>query len=410
MLSAIKAYTPETWDGSSQETVKLSKFTAEYRQVEYELRQAFAECPSASSIIRVQNIHDYGQFLIREQLLVAESSTQYYRVRRYIQISGTYLNEVSKYNLDPRRCGLGSSLTFRKTLTNLDINKLICVVVVLTTVPHHFLRKEEEFRKENKQLEQRTKEILQKVDDIMVKKLQDFQFEDTFKFKQEAKHIPDRIDAKDLNLPKSVDEMGTRGMVHFYKAKIKTLQGDLEKLQNELKSKSEELKKSQKNHQIAAEEKEKWFLQCNLEKNCNAKLEKQIAACNAKLQVKDNENLALKKENDQLKNDLKNSCGELSATETRLKRACLEVEKHKTMLKALRQEQKETKESYTHNLKDLTVTVKQIQKHKNELLQGYKKQIQLIDNLKKQKAHVESCKVLELAENEFFKLLDWKLE
>jgi hypothetical protein len=45
----------------------------------------------------------------------------------------------------------------------------------------------------------------------------------------------------------------------------------------------------------------------------------------------------------------------------------------------------ESKESYRNNLKDLTSTVKQIQKHKNELLHGYKKQIQLIDNLKKQK-------------------------
>jgi hypothetical protein len=93
-----------------------------------------------------------------------------------------------------------------------------------------FLKKEEEFRRENKQLELKTKEILQKVDDIMVKKMQDLQLQH---FKPEMRHI----DLKDLNLPRSVDEMGAKGMVQFYKSKIKTLQDDLAKSQTELKNK-----------------------------------------------------------------------------------------------------------------------------------------------------------------------------
>ena len=91
-----------------------------------------------------------------------------------------------------------------------------------------FLKKEEEFRKENKLLELKTKELLQKVDDM--KKMQDLQLRD---FKPEMR----RLEAKDLNLPKSVDEMGTKGMLHFYKSKIKALMEDLEKTQNELKNK-----------------------------------------------------------------------------------------------------------------------------------------------------------------------------
>ncbi|KAJ3648300.1 hypothetical protein Zmor_020113 [Zophobas morio] len=264
-----------------------------------------------------------------------------------------------------------------------------------------FLKKEEEFRKENKLLELKTKELLQKVDDM--KKMQDLQLRD---FKPEMR----RLEAKDLNLPKSVDEMGTKGMLHFYKSKIKALMEDLEKTQNELKNKNEELKKIQKSHQTLSEEKEKWFLQYNVEKNTSTKLEKQIIASNSRLQLKESENISLKKELEQLKTELKNTCSELSASESRLKRALQDVEKQKISLKNLRQEEKESKDEYRKNLKDLNTTVKQIQKHKNELLQGYKKQIQLIDNLKRQKAHVESCKVLELAESEFFKLLDWKIE
>lgn len=88
-----------------------------------------------------------------------------------------------------------------------------------------FLKKEEQLRKENKQLELKTKEILQKVDD-MVHNMKDFKFEDL-----------KPIEPRELHLPKSVDEMGTKGMIHFYKSKIKTLQEDLTKAQNELKNK-----------------------------------------------------------------------------------------------------------------------------------------------------------------------------
>ncbi|XP_044264773.1 testis-expressed protein 9 [Tribolium madens] len=263
---------------------------------------------------------------------------------------------------------------------------------------HDFLRKEEELRKQNKQLEMKTKEILQKVDDI-VHNMRDFKLEDT-----------KPIEPRELHLPKSVEEMGTKGMIHFYKTKIKALQEDLIKTQNELKIKNEELKKFQREHQAVAEEKEKWFLQYNVQKNANVKQEKQISAYNSKLQLKETENVALKKENEQLRNDLKNISSELSVCENRLKRTMQELEKNRTAMNTLRQEEKETKEAFRNNIKELTATVKQIQKHKNELLQGYKKQIQLINNLKKQKDHVESCKVLELAESDFLKLLEWKLD
>jgi chromosome segregation ATPase len=48
----------------------------------------------------------------------------------------------------------------------------------------------------------------------------------------------------------------------------------------------------------------------------------------------------LRKEVEQLKNELKNSSNELNASENRLKRASQEIEKHKSLVKTLRQEEK----------------------------------------------------------------------
>lgn len=69
-------------------------------------------------------------------------------------------------------------------------------------------------------------------------------------------------------------------------------------------------------------------------------MEKQISSLNTKLQLKESENLTLKKENDQLKNDLKNISNDLGVCENRLKRTTQEVEKNKAAIKILKQEDK----------------------------------------------------------------------
>lgn len=91
-----------------------------------------------------------------------------------------------------------------------------------------FLKKEQEFRKTNEQLEEKNKELMRKVDDILIKKLPDIQRRD---------FAISNISAKELNLPKSVDEMGPKAMLHFYKTKLKTLQNDFDKTQQQLTQK-----------------------------------------------------------------------------------------------------------------------------------------------------------------------------
>lgn len=45
------------------------------------------------------------------------------------------------------------------------------------------------------------------------------------------------IDGPIKDVPESVNEMGFKGMSHFYKAKLKKLQEDFDKLQSEYKNK-----------------------------------------------------------------------------------------------------------------------------------------------------------------------------
>lgn len=51
--------------------------------------------------------------------------------------------------------------------------------------------------------------------------------------------------------------------------------------------------------------------------------------------------------------------------------------------------------------------IKKLRKSRMDLLKAYKQQIILIDNLQRQNVCLQKAKVLEIAEKEFLKVLDW---
>ncbi|KAJ8941703.1 hypothetical protein NQ318_023299 [Aromia moschata] len=249
------------------------------------------------------------------------------------------------------------------------------------------LIKEDEFYKENEKLEQRTKELMRKVNDVM--KIQDNLIKETLKTKTEMNNAkinnynfsanteyPKFLDSsgdcvkheENPGVPNAVDAMGRKGASHFYRAKIKSMQAENVKLYSENKKKIEDVKKLQKENQTLLEEKEKM-----------------VSALNSKLQSKDCEVASVRKEIDQVRKELKNSNMNLNSSEIRLNRAYEENEKLKESLKSVKEEEKEMKELYRKQINDLQTTVKQIEKHKLELINGFKKQLQLINILKKQK-------------------------
>ncbi|XP_075620173.1 testis-expressed protein 9 isoform X2 [Balearica regulorum gibbericeps] len=114
-----------------------------------------------------------------------------------------------------------------------------------------------------------------------------------------------------------------------------------------------------------------------------------------------------KKELENLKRVQKQAAASQSATEVRLNRALEEAERYKMELNKLKQSNKDVANQELKTIEELKTENKKLQKQKGELMTGFKKQLKLIDILKRQKMHIEAAKMLSFTEEEFMKALEW---
>ena len=92
--------------------------------------------------------------------------------------------------------------------------------------------------------------------------------------------------------------------------------------------------------------------------------------------------------------------------EAKLNRALEEVEKYKLALREAKINETGKSDGIRRDLDRLTEENKKLERQRNELLQAFKKQMKLIDVLKRQKMHIESAKLLAFTEDEFVRTLE----
>jgi len=78
----------------------------------------------------------------------------------------------------------------------------------------------------------------------------------------------------------------------------------------------------------------------------------------------------------------------------------------KLQLREARLEETSKNEQIRRDLDRLQEENKKIERQRAELLQAFKKQMKLIDVLKRQKMHIESAKLLAFTEDEFVRTLE----
>ncbi|XP_017561624.2 testis-expressed protein 9 isoform X1 [Pygocentrus nattereri] len=214
-------------------------------------------------------------------------------------------------------------------------------------------------------------------------------------------HLEDDI------MPSVGEEMSAEAQIRFLKAKLRVMQEELNRLSNECNKRDDEngvlsSKLKEVEEDRARLQRTTSVQQTQLEKH-RALAEEANKNCDGLRQ----QVTTLQKELEGMKRAQKQVASAHSATEVRLNRALEEAEKSKAQLSKLKQSNKDSANQEKQRIDALQAENKKLEKQKAELIMGFKKQLKLIDILKRQKMHFEAAKMLSFTEEEFMKALDW---
>jgi hypothetical protein len=222
--------------------------------------------------------------------------------------------------------------------------------------------------------------------------------------------IIDTTDGDTLNdglIPQSANDMSSVAQIRFLKAKLKVMQEEIDRCNNDLGKKDEENVKLAQRCKDLDEDRAKQLRISNSHQTQMEKYKKHCDDLQLKLNANEIQMNALKKENDQFKKDSKKGQIEQQQLELRLNRALEEIEKSKLQLQKTSSNSKDLNDQEKRRIEQLQSDNKRLQKQKTELIQAFKKQLKLIDILKKQKMHLEATKILQFSEEEFMNALEW---
>ncbi|CAF3178887.1 unnamed protein product [Rotaria socialis] len=207
--------------------------------------------------------------------------------------------------------------------------------------------------------------------------------------------------------PGAAKDMGSEAKIRFLKARLRVMQEELERMHTEC------VKREEENERISLKVKESdddrsrlnrvvTTLQDQLEK-----YKKLSSDTKSKLDTTEVELSSLRKEFDQTKRHTKKQQQDQTQTDTKLNRALEEAERYKQQLNKMQQSTKDINEQDKKKIEQLTNENRRLEKQRLELMNAFKRQLKLIDILKKQKLHLEASKMLQFAEEEFCKAIEW---
>ncbi|EDW80090.2 uncharacterized protein Dwil_GK23960 [Drosophila willistoni] len=195
--------------------------------------------------------------------------------------------------------------------------------------------------------------------------------------------------------------------IKFLKAKVAILEEDHAQHATEMARQKEQLDQAL-NAQQKAESHRDQALSTN--KHLMEQLQRSEQQCedsNRRQKDRQQEYTNQQRELELLRRDAKILKQTVTNLENRLGRAHEEAENARQALNQMRGEQREQQETSRKELKTRDNRIKALKRQRGDLLNAYKKQLFMIDNLKRQTACMEQSVAIGFGEKEFNKVLEW---
>ncbi|KAH8340214.1 hypothetical protein KR067_013638 [Drosophila pandora] len=195
--------------------------------------------------------------------------------------------------------------------------------------------------------------------------------------------------------------------IKFLKAKVAILEEDHAQHSGELARQKEQLEMALEGQRKSENQRDQTA--CS-NKHLSEQLVRSERACDdltRRQKERQQEFITQQRELEQLKRDAKVARQTNINLENRLSRAQEEAEVARKTLAQLREEHREQVEAHRKELKNRDSRIQTLKRHRAELLNAYKKQLYMIDNLKRQSSCMEQSAAIGFGEKEFNKVLEW---
>jgi hypothetical protein len=201
-------------------------------------------------------------------------------------------------------------------------------------------------------------------------------------------------------------ELGSDAVVRLQRAKLKQLSEENAALLERSKSVSEQNASLKKKAAALGEEASKADKRCVALEQAKDKLKVEADKLRERLSEVEAQLASASRELRESGRAAKEAETEGTSKDVRLHRALDEVDKLKARLRKAEEEQRAGGDAGDAELKRLRADNKRLERQKQELLAAFRKQLKLIDVLKRQKIHLEAAKMLSFTEDEFTRTLE----
>ncbi|KAF4682652.1 Testis expressed 9 [Perkinsus olseni] len=203
------------------------------------------------------------------------------------------------------------------------------------------------------------------------------------------------------------DELASlRGTIKFQKARIQALQEELNSAVKGASERGRELNELKEENKTLNEGNGKLTRRCGALEKENDKLLSKATKQEERAKGLDEELHEVKKDLEQLRIVHRKVEHESRAKDTRISRITEELEKAKA---AVREARSKHKDETVHDKREtdrMLGEIRKLERQRAELIGAFKKQMKLIDILKRQKIHVEAARLLSFTEEEFISALE----